>query len=87
MAKRHTEEQIIGVLKESEAGMKTSELCRKHGISEGTFYKWKDKYGGLTISEARRLRVLEEENRRLKHIVADQALDIRALKEINSKNW
>lgn len=87
MAKRHTEEQIIGVLKESEAGMKTSEVCRKHGISEGTFYKWKDKYGGLTISEARRLRVLEEENRRLKHIVADLTLDNRALKEINSKNW
>jgi putative transposase len=85
--KRHSEEQIIGVLKESEAGMKTSELCRKHGISEGTFYKWKDKYGGLTISEARRLRVLEEENRRLKHIVADLTLDNRALKEINSKNW
>ena len=87
MAKRHTEEQIIGVLKESEGGMKTAELCRKHGISAGTFYKWKDKYGGLTISEARRLRVLEEENRRLKHIVADLTLDIRALKEINSKNW
>ena len=87
MAKRHTEEQIISVLKESEAGMKTSELCRKHGISEGTFYKWKDKYGGLTVSEMRRLRVLEEENRRLKHIVADLTLDNRALKEINSKNW
>jgi len=87
MAKQHTEEQIIGVLKESEAGMKTPELCRKHGISTGTFYKWKDKYGGLTISEARRLRMLEEENRRLKHIVADLTLDNRALKEINSKNW
>lgn len=87
MAKRHTEEQIIGVLKEAEAGMKTSELCRKHGISDATFYAWKDKYGGLTVSEARRLRGLEVENRRLKQIVADQALDIRALKEINSKNW
>lgn len=87
MAKRHTEEQIIGVLKESETGVKTSELCRKHGISEGTFYNWKDKYGGMTVSEMRRLRALEEENRRLKQIVADQALDIRALKEINSKNW
>ena len=87
MAKRHTEEQIIGVLKESETGMKTSELCRKHGISEGTFYKWKDKFGGLSVSEVRRLRVLEEENRRLKHIVADLTLDNRALKEINSKNW
>jgi putative transposase len=87
MAKRKTEEQIIGVLKESEAGMKTSELCRKHGISEATFYAWKDKFGGMTISEARRLRSLEQENSRLKQIVADQALDIRALKEINSKNW
>lgn len=87
MAKRHTEEQIIGVLKESEAGVKTSELCRRHNISETTFYKWKDKFGGMTVSEVRRLRALEEENRRLKQIVADQALDIRALKEINSKNW
>ena len=87
MAKRHTEEQIIRVLKESEAGAKTAELCRQHGISETTFYKWKDKYGGLTVNEMRRLKSLEEENRRLKQIVADQALDIRALKEINSKNW
>jgi putative transposase len=87
MAKRHTEEQIIGVLKESEAGAKTADLCRQHSISETTFYKWKDKYGGLTVNEMRRLRSLEEENRRLKQIVADQALDIRALKEINSKNW
>jgi putative transposase len=87
MAKRRTEEQIIGVLKESEAGMKTSELCRKHGISETTFYKWKDKYGGMTINEARRLKGLEQENSRLKQIVADLTLDNRALKEINSKNW
>ena len=87
MAKRKTEEQIIAVLKESEAGAKTSDLCRTHGISETTFYKWKDKFGGMTISEARRLRSLEQENSRLKQIVADQALDIRALKEINSKNW
>lgn len=87
MAKRKTEEQIIAVLKESEAGAKTSDLCRAHGISETTFYKWKDKFGGMTVSEARRLRGLEQENSRLKQIVADQALDIRALKEINSKNW
>jgi len=87
MAKRHTEEQIIGILKESEAGAKTSELCRKHGISDATFYNWKDKFGGMTVNEMRRLRALEVENRRLKQIVADQALDIRALKEINSKNW
>ena len=87
MAKRHTEEQIIRVLKESETGVKTADLCRQHGISETTFYKWKDKYGGLTVNEMRRLKSLEEENRRLKQIVADQALDIRALQEINSKNW
>ena len=87
MAKRKTEEQIIAVLKESEAGVKTSDLCRNHGISENTFYKWKDKFGGMTVNEARRLRGLEQENSRLKQIVADQALDIRALKEINSKNW
>ena len=87
MAKRKTEEQIIGVLKESEAGAKTSDLCRAHGISETTFYKWKDKFGGMTVSEARRLRSLEQENSRLKQIVADLTLDNRALKEINSKNW
>ena len=84
---RHTEEQIIAALKEADAGMKTSDICRKHGISDATFYKWKAKYGGLEISEARRLRVLEDENRKLKKIVADQALDLMALKEINSKNW
>jgi putative transposase len=87
MAMRHTEEQIIGVLKESEAGAKTADICRQHGISETTFYKWKDKYGGLTVSEMRRLRELEQENRRLKQIVAELTLDNRALKEINSKNW
>jgi putative transposase len=87
MAKRKTEEQIIAVLKESEAGVKTSDLCRNHGISENTFYKWKDKFGGMTVSEARRLRGLEQENSRLKQIVADLTLDVRALKEINSKNW
>ena len=87
MAKRKTEEQIIAVLKESEARVKTSDLCRTHGISETTFYKWKDKFGGMTVSEARRLRSLEQENSRLKQIVADLTLDNRALKEINSKNW
>ena len=87
MAKRRSEEQIIGILKESEAGMKTNELCRKHGVSETTFYKWKDKFSGMTVSDARRLRGLEDENRKLKHIVADLTLDVRALKEINSKNW
>ena len=85
--KHHTEDQIIGVLKESEAGARTEELCRTHGISGATFYKWRAKYGGMTVSDARRLRQLEEENRRLKHIVADLTLDIRVLKDINSKNW
>ena len=83
---RFNEEQIIGVLKEAEAGAKVSELCRRHGISDATFYTWRSKYGGLEISEMRRLRQLEEENRRLKSIVADQALDIRALKDMLSKN-
>ncbi len=83
---RFSEEQIIGVLKEAEAGTKVSELCRRHGISDATFYTWRSKYGGLEISEMRRLRQLEEENRRLKSIVADQALDIRALKDVLSKN-
>jgi len=85
--KRHTEEQIIGVLKEAEAGVKPLELCRRMGISEATFYKWKAKFGGLTVSDARRLRVLEDENRRLKQMVAEQSLDIQALKAINSKNF
>jgi putative transposase len=83
---RFSEEQIIGVLKEAEAGAKVSELCRRKGISDATFYTWRSKYGGLEISEMRRLRQLEEENRRLKSIVADQALDIRALKDVLSKN-
>ena len=83
---RFSEEQIIGVLKEAEAGAKVSELCRRHGISDATFYTWRSRYGGLEISEMRRLRQLEEENRRLKAIVADQALDIRALKDVLAKN-
>ena len=85
--KRYTEEQIVVVLKESEAGAKTGELCRKHGMSEATFYKWKAKYAGLTVNELKRLRSLEEENRRLKQIVAQQALDNWALKELLSKNF
>jgi putative transposase len=83
---RFSEEQIIGILKEGEAGGKVAELCRRHGISDATFYTWRKKYGGLEISEMRRLRQLEEENRRLKSIVADQALDLRALKEVLAKN-
>ena len=83
---RFSEEQIIQVLREAEAEVKVSELCRRHGISDATFYTWRSKYGGLEISEMRRLRQLEEENRRLKSIVADQALDIRALKDVLAKN-
>jgi len=85
--KRYTDEQIIAVLKEGQAGVKPAELCRKHGMSEQTYYAWKSKYGGLEVSDLRRLKALEEENRRLKHMVADQALDIQALKAINAKNW
>ena len=77
---RFTEEQIIGVLKEAEAGMKRAEVCRKHGISDATYSKWKAKYGGLEVSEARRLRPLEDENRRLKYIGADLTLDNQAWK-------
>lgn len=85
--KRYTEEQIIGVLKESEAGLPMAELLRKHGIAPGTYYRWKAKYGGMEISEAKRLKALEEENRRLKRLVADQALDIQMLKDVASKKW
>jgi putative transposase len=85
--KRFKEEQIIAVLKEAEAGVSVADLCRKHGICDGTFYNWKAKYGGLTINEARRVRLLEDENRRLKHIVADQVLEIQALKSVVSKNF
>jgi putative transposase len=85
--KRFSEEQIIAVLKESEAGLGVKELTRKHGIAEGTFYRWRSKYGGMELSEAKRLKHLEDENRRLKRLVADQALDIQILKDVNSKNW
>jgi putative transposase len=83
---RFSEEQIIAILKEAQGGAKVTELCRRQGISDATFYTWRSKYGGLEISEMRRLRQLEEENRRLKAIVADQALDIRALKDVLTKN-
>ena len=86
-AKQYTEEKIIAVLKEGEAGAKVSDLCRKHGMSSATYYNWKSKYAGMSVSELRRLKALEEENRRLKQIVADQALDNRALKELLSKNF
>ena len=85
--KRFTEEQIIGVLKEAEAGLPLPELLRKHGIAPGTFYRWKSKYGGMEVSDAKRLKGLEDENRRLKQLVADQALDIAMLKDVCSKKW
>ena len=84
--KRFTEEQSIGVLTEAETGVRIPDLCRQHGISDGTFYAWKAKYGGLTVSEARRLKALEDENRRLKQLVAEQALDNQALQSLVAKN-
>ena len=83
---RYSEEQIIGVLKEAEAGIAITELCRKYGISDATYYNWKARYGGMTTSEMRRLRQLEDENRRLKQLVADLTLDNQALKAVISKN-
>jgi putative transposase len=85
--KRYTEEQIIGILKEAESGLPVDQLIRKHGISGGTFYRWKSKYGGMDVSEAKRLKALEDENRQLKRLVADLSLDNQMLKDINSKNW
>ena len=83
---RFTEEQIIGVLKQHEAGMKTADLCREHGISTATFYGWKAKYGGMDVSEAQRLKAMEDENRRLKHLVADLSLNQEVLKAVIRKN-
>jgi len=84
---RFKQEQIIAILREAKAGVKLSELSRKYGVSEATIYNWKAKYGGMTVSEARRLKQLEEENSKLKHIVADQTLEIKALKYVVSKNF
>jgi putative transposase len=86
-ASRFTEEQIIGILREQDAGARTADVCRRHGISGATFYKWKAKYGGLDVSEARRLKGLEDENRRLKKLLAEAMLDNAMLKEIGAKKW
>ena len=84
---RFTEEQIIGILRENDAGAKAGELARKHGVSEGTIYAWKSKFGGMSVSEAQRLKALEDENRRLKSLLADAMLDKAALSELLSKKW
>jgi putative transposase len=84
---RFTEEQIIAVLKEQEVGAKVADLCRKHGISDATFYNWKAKYGGMEVSEAKRLKALEEENAKLKKLLAEQMLDAAALRELLAKKW
>jgi putative transposase len=87
MKKRFTEEQIIKILREQESGHTTAEVCRKHGIAAATFYKWKAKFGGMEVSDARKLKALEAENAKLKRIVADLSLDIVMLKDVNSKKW
>ena len=85
--KRFGEEQIVGILKEHEAGVSVSELCRKHGVSDASIYKWKAKYGGLEVSEAKRLKALEDENAKLKKLLADAMLDNLMLRDLNSKKW
>ena len=84
---RFSDEQIIGILKEHQAGMTAAELCRKHGISDAMFYKWRSKYGGMEVSEAKRLKALEDENRKLKKLLAEQMLDVSTLKEMLGKNF
>jgi len=87
MKNRFTEEQIIGVLKEAEAGSKIAELCRKHGISDATYYNWKAKFGGMTVSDAQRLKALEAENSKLKRLLAESLLDNAALKDVVGRKW
>jgi len=84
---RFSEEQIIAILREHEAGAKTADVCRRHGVSDATFYKWKAKYGGMEVSDARKLKGLEDENRKLKKLLAEAMLDNAMLKELNSKKW
>ena len=85
--RRFTKEQIIGILREQEAGAKTADVCRKHGVSSATFYKWKAKFGGLDVSDAKRLRSLEDENAKLKRLLAEAMLDNAMLKDIATKKW
>ena len=87
MKKRFTEEQIVQILKEQEAGERTADVCRRHGISQPTFYKWKSKFGGMEVSDARKLKSLEAENTRLKKLLAEQMLDNAMLRDVNSKKW
>ena len=84
---RFSEEQIIAILREQEAGMKVADLCRKHGISDATFYKWRSRYGGMEVSDARKLKALEDENRKLKKLLAETMLDASTLKEMLGKNF
>ena len=84
---RFTEEQIIGILREQEAGTQTADVCRKHGISSATFFKWKAKFGGMDVSDARKLKVLEDENAKLKRLLAEAMLDNAMLKDLNAKKW
>jgi putative transposase len=84
---RFTEEQIIGILKEHQAGLSAAELCRKHGISDATFYNWRSKYGGMEVSEAKRLKQLEDENNRLKKLLAESMMDVSTLREMLGKNF
>ncbi len=84
---RYSEEQIIRILKEAESGKTVTQVCREYGVAEATVYRWRSKYSGMELAELRRLKELEEENRRLKKLVAEQALDIQLLKEINTKKW
>jgi|TARA_B100001964_G_C14168634_1_gene570358 putative transposase len=85
--RRHSEEEILRILKEGESGLPVAEVLRKHGICQGTYYRWKSAYGGMETNQLKRLRALERENSELKKIVAEQTLDIRILKDVNSKNW
>ncbi len=87
MKNRFTEEQIIGVLKEAEVGMKVAEVCRKYGISDATYYNWKAKFGGMTVSDAQRLKALENENSKLKRLLAESMLDIAALRDVIGRKW